>query len=69
MQHAIDSHLIASTIYEGYADPDPAGMSQNQMTGSPYYPIQLGAKSEGYVCLQSNIGEADVGYRRLSQRI
>lgn len=38
MQHAIDSHLIASTIYEGYADPDPAGMSQNQMTGSPYYP-------------------------------
>lgn len=38
MQHAIDTHLIASTIYSGYADPDPAGICQNQMTQYPFYP-------------------------------
>jgi len=38
MQHAIDIPTIASTLFQGYAAPWPAGESQNQMVGYPYYP-------------------------------
>ena len=46
MQHAIDIPLIASTIFQGYADPDPAGMCPKPNDWIPVLPVsRLGRKA------------------------